>query len=161
MSFPFTHALTAYLPAKLLERYARWKIPQHAFALLLFGAIVPDLDYLIDWGFGTHIHRTLSHSLLGVLLFSVVVAVLLSLKKVDWKKGTVAFAAGMLSHMLSDLFFGPILFFWPLSFSFSLPLFPVGTLFDGELWRLKYALLDISLGIAFIAFLYIRKKVKF
>ncbi|MEK6950757.1 MAG: metal-dependent hydrolase, partial [Nanoarchaeota archaeon] len=62
--FAFTHLITAWLLGKGYEALAKKRISHPAWFFLLFGSLLPDIDFLIDWTLGTEFHRTFTHSLL-------------------------------------------------------------------------------------------------
>jgi len=171
MSFAFTHLIAAWLCGKLYEFTFKKKIFHYVWFFLLFGAILPDADYLVDWTLGTEIHRTFTHSIFFVILAPLVLYFLLQLIGHSQKKPmSIAIAVGIVTHLLLDMSGGhgvPLL--WPSLFHFSVngvtynpltPPFLKSNLMELQFY-LKRAILDMALGTTWIFFLWWRKKLKF
>jgi membrane-bound metal-dependent hydrolase YbcI (DUF457 family) len=127
---------------------ARWSVPHVPVAVaepfaggIVLGAMLPDIDMYptaIAFLAGRHdliyvIHRTLTHSLLAVLVVAGVGAALLRRSPAGAWAG-FGLALGMLTHCVLDLFlwFAPIDLFWPFSrLPAGAPLLPVIDLWTG------------------------------
>ncbi len=166
MSFAFTHLIAGWLAGKGYERFL--KLDRYAWFLLLFGAVLPDADFLFDWTLGTHLHRTFTHSVLFVAVgFAVVWVVSSYLHRTKRTMYGIALATGIFTHLLLDFFSAqgiPLL--WPGAWYFSylhIGLYDgAKALFAGNLAeRLRYAILDMALGTAWIFYLWWKKNLKF
>ncbi len=140
--FTFGHLIGAWLLGKGFEKVSEKKLSRFLWFWLLFGALLPDSDYIVDWLFGTTVHRTLTHSLLFVVGAAVFFYFLLCRtgvciveKKVEKaelsREGSsernskrrsekqalllaYVFGAGIFSHLLLDMLFSEgVPFFWP------------------------------------------------
>ncbi len=141
MPFAFGHLIGAWLLGKAYE-YAtkdvtRKKISRQAWFFLLLGSILPDADFLLDWVFGTEIHRTFTHSLLFVIAAPLVLYLALRMYLVlrpylalnfylrNWHLNAAfrappcalafagALAGGILSHLLLDMIGAGLPLLWP------------------------------------------------
>jgi len=178
MGYGFMHIITAWIFGRTYEIIAKKKLTQQVWFFLLLGGILPDIDHLIDWGFGVHIHRTFTHSLLFVLVMMILFAgvlMLLSLVRTLSKKEitelVLALGFGIAIHLFLDMItFGvgvPLL--WPSLWYVSLwngvqyiPALP--NVFNNlELLQFdaKIMILDMGLGAAWVFYLVLRKKIKF
>tara|TARA_Y100000310_G_scaffold341163_1_gene439422 strand:+ start:4762 stop:5280 length:519 start_codon:yes stop_codon:yes gene_type:complete len=172
MPFLFMHLIGAWILGKVCEFASKKKINHYAWFLLLVGAIIPDIDFLVDWTLGIHLHRTFTHSIFFALLSFAILYIIFWLFS-DKKARTLAFAigAGVMVHIFFDAFSAkgiPLL--WPVVnyFSFfngiqatsTIPAMFVAS--DQVLvGRLKFALLDAATGVAWIFYLWLRKRIQF
>ncbi|NHK31363.1 MAG: metal-dependent hydrolase [Asgard group archaeon] len=134
---PLTHLIIAYC----LVFWIKWfrKLPMQFLIPYLIGSVIPDLDYIFNGlaYFAPKLfwleHRTMGHSLFGVIPFVLIVGAILSipkLKKFIWPEekypelkfwswfGLLSIYLGSLIHILAD-FFVPtgIMLFFPFSFN--------------------------------------------
>ncbi len=78
---------------------------------VVFGSILPDIDYILGIE-----HRTITHSLLFISILSYIVY------KKDKRKG-ISLLIGLLSHMVLDIItVGGVEILWPIRYRFSIPL---------------------------------------
>ena len=172
MSFAFGHLFGAWCAGKIYEYFSKNKISHHAWFFLLLGGILPDADFLIDWIFGTDLHRTFSHSILLMILVPLAVYVFYSFLKHPVKKPFALFLGlGISMHFFLDGFSGygiPLL--WPMTGYFSFftgftPAIPDGGLLQGDagmlLYRIKLAVVDMAIGTAWIFYLWFRRRIQF
>ncbi|MEK6809472.1 MAG: metal-dependent hydrolase [Nanoarchaeota archaeon] len=172
MSFAFGHLFGAWCAGKIYEYFSKNKISHHAWFFLLLGGILPDADFLIDWIFGTDLHRTFSHSILLMILVPLAVYVFYSfLKHPDKKPFALFLGLGISMHFFLDGFSGygiPLL--WPMTGYFSFftgftPAIPDGGLLQGDagmlLYRIKLAVVDMAIGTAWIFYLWFRRRIQF
>lgn len=175
--FAFTHLCFAWLLGKGSEYFRKKKLGRWAWLFLLFGSILPDVDYLIDWTLGTEVHRTLTHSLPFPLLAFISVYLFftfLSYRSIREQKRIIyssAIAVGIFTHLLLDMLLAPgIPFLWPslLHFSYKGVVFfdPARPSFlhgSAEVMRriLKLAIFDMALGTVWIFYLWFKRRVKF
>ncbi len=171
MSFLFTHLIAAWGIGKVFEIFSKKKLSTYTWLFLLAGSIISDLDLLLDWTIGSHIHRTFTHSLAFVLLMPSLLYLLLWLLN-DNKKlhFSIALGMGIATHLLLDMFYPPgIALLWPAKDSFSyygVVLIKYTTvLFQRPaadlVHFLKEMLIDTSLGAAWLFGLGWAKRIKF
>ncbi len=170
--FAFTDMVVAWLFGKGYERLSKKKIGHYTWFFLLIGAILPDADFLIDWIFGTEIHRTFTHSFLFVITAPLLVySIFTFLKNKDVRAFSLAFAAGLIVHLLTDIPIGyGVPLFWPNLTHYSIasigyydpgsPSFLNQPAF-GLIKNLKLAVLDMALGTTWIFYLWYKKKLRF
>ncbi len=170
--FAFTHLIGAWLLGKGSEYFSKKKISYEVWFFLLFGSLLPDVDFLIDWTLGTEFHRTFTHSLLFVVAgFAVVYIVLYLFHHPEKKAAAAALAVGISSHLLLDMIASHgVPLFWPSLIHFSFthigyfdPATPSFLNSSPEVLRraFKMAILDMALGTAWIFWLWWKKKVTF
>ena len=172
MSFAFGHLVGAWTAGKTYEYGAKKKISHSAWLFLLLGGLLPDLDFLLDWTFGSDFHRTFTHSILFLILVSLVVYLIFSLRKHPEKKTfALLIGLGIATHFFLDAFFSygiPLL--WPIKWHFSffqgiMYSIPQGSLLTGtagELaFKLKLAIMDMAIGAAWIFYLWFKKDIQF
>jgi len=172
MPFAFAHLLGAWILGKGYEFITKKKINQYTWFFLLIGAIIPDLDFLFDWFLHSHLHRTVTHSLFfSVVSFITIYLTFWFLSDRKAKDFGFAIMVGVLIHVLFDsVSTKGIPLLWPLMQYFSLltgihgetvvpAMFAASPLILAS--RLKMALFDTSLGIAWIFYLWLRRKIKF
>jgi len=172
MSFAFGHLIGAWLLGKLFEVSSKKKLTHLTWFFFLLGGILPDADFLIDWVFGTELHRTITHSLFFVIFAPILIYTIFKFLD-DKRSGLYAFslASGITAHLLLDMVIGfgvPIL--WPslLHVSFSgaayfdpsTPSFLHGSR-DNLVHTMKFMLFDMALGTAWIFYLWLRRRVRF
>ncbi len=173
MPFAFGHLTFGWICGKLAELNKKFKLDRWMWFLLLFGAIFPDGDFLLDWIFKTQIHRSFSHSLLMAVVSFLVVFLVCKLlkKKIKPLAYGLAFGLGILTHLVADMALGwpGVALFWPIQtrfWWFGLGASNYVSLGIGELTReklilqLRMAIIDMGLGVAWIGYLFFRKKLK-
>ena len=135
----------------------------------MFGGILPDADYLVDWIFGIHIHRLISHSLLGIVFIFILCFVFVKLynrlfnKSLNPKTLSLLLSVGFLSHIILDMIQGKpgVPLFFPLDewfyFFGSIDTYRSLGFLDRSVEvlvnSLKWAIFDIGLGALFIFYL--------
>lgn len=172
MGFAFGHLVTAWFFGKIAEYIRKITLDRYTWFFLLFGAILPDADFLIDWTFGVHVHRTFTHSLFFVVLAGAIMYLLFTAFR-DQKKTSFALAisVGILSHSLLDFFSGRgVPFLWPdltyYSFFEGIRYNPqVGIFLKGPAdflrQSLKFAIVDMAIGTTWLFYLWWRKRIRF
>lgn len=103
-----THGLTGWLVARALPDDGKGEHRATATAAVVLGSVLPDADNaasLLGSELYLRIHRGLSHSLLGISISSLVVALLLARfgKWKDAKRLFLLALLGQLSHVVLDL----------------------------------------------------------
>jgi len=170
MLYPFGHLVGAWLLGKGFEWFRKEKLHQNVWFFLLLGAIIPDGDFLLNWIFGVHSHRTFTHSILFAIALGVVAyLVFLNIKSRNSSQYGFALFTGVMTHLLFDLpdAYGiPLL--WPFLGQISLvtltpevilPLFSHNL--EGTRVIVKKLLVDTSLGVIWFFWLWWRGKVRF
>ncbi len=172
MTFAFGHLIGAWLLGKVYEYKSKKHLSHYAWLFLLFGAILPDADFIIDWVLGTELHRTFTHSLLFVVITPFCLYVILkNYDKEDSFACALAFAGGIFSHVFLDFFSSQgVPLFWPSLVNFAYnhvayfdPATPSFLHSSPEQMRstLRFAVLDMALGTAWIFYMWWKKKVEF
>lgn len=172
MPYAFGHLIGCWGFAKLYEKLRNHTFSHLEWGLLLFGAILPDADLLLDWIFGYTTHRGLMHGLLFVLVAGLIVfglAALLKKKYSTMKPVAYGFAIsfGILTHLVLDMALGRpgIRLLWPSGLGvwfFGAMPYPPHTFFSEDLVRLlKFAIVDMALGTVWIGYFWLRKRIKF
>ncbi len=170
--FAFTHLVSAWLLGKAYEKIGKTSLSQLTWFIFLFGSLLPDGDYLLDWLFGTELHRTFTHSFLGVLMGAGLLWLYLRWRKHPQSLALAgALALGMGSHLLVDMVGGQgIPLFWPsllnVSFTHWGYFDPATPSFLNQSYTLlrqamKLALVDMAIGTAWLFYLWWRKKLEF
>jgi len=103
-----THGLTGWLVARALPDDWKGEHPATATAVVVLGSVLPDADNaasLLGSELYLRIHRGLSHSLLGISVSSLVVALLFARfgKWKDAKRLFLLALLGQVSHVVLDL----------------------------------------------------------
>jgi membrane-bound metal-dependent hydrolase YbcI (DUF457 family) len=163
MAFAFGHLVTAWVIGLLINK--KKKIPQLGWGLLLLGGILPDIDFLPDWFLGTEIHRTFTHSILFIILAFVITYIILNRYKLQ--KQAIFISIGILIHILVDMVTMPgVQLLWPLPTWISIygisvlkALKPVTVSLLTN--KLNWAYLDMGLGVIWITYFFIKKRMKF
>lgn len=184
--FAFTHLILAWLLGKAIERYQKERLSSLAWAFLLGGSIVPDLDHLpglLGFDAITNFHRTVTHS----LVFMVVVGMVVYFVSLYYQKQysllnrlrphhfAVLVMLGVATHLIADIFLPPgIQLFWPslwtiypkLAFPFLyLAQFPgIPSVFTQPTfvrWEILLATLDMGLGVLWIGWLWWKRRITF
>jgi membrane-bound metal-dependent hydrolase YbcI (DUF457 family) len=172
----FGHLIGAWICGKIFNKLTKTKLTRLMWAALLFGAISPDADFLIEWTIeDVHPHRTFSHSFFTVILTGVisycVLNILSRFKKANIiKPAAVAifFSFGILTHLILDLSTSEsgVQIFWPFSsqwITFNNPLnhYEGTPTYDELKWFVKMSTIEMALGTAWIAYLFWKKKIEF
>ena len=173
MSFGFSHLIIAWAVGKGYEYFSKKEISHYAWFFLLLGGILPDADFLIDWTFGTELHRTFTHSLFFVVIAPLLVYILFGLlKNKENTNFMFALAVGIITHLLLDMFLSKgVPLFWPNLVHFSYtsvgyfdptkPSFLNSSSAAFLKKFLKSAILDMAFGTTWIFYLWFRKRIKF
>ena len=103
-----THGLTGWLVARALPDKWKGEHPAIATAVVALGSVLPDADNaasLLGSELYLRVHRGLSHSLLGISVSSLVLALLFARfgKWKDPKRLFLLALVGQLSHVVLDL----------------------------------------------------------
>ncbi|MBT4935515.1 metal-dependent hydrolase [Candidatus Woesearchaeota archaeon] len=172
MPFAFGHLIGAWIAGKAYERITKKKIKHYTWFFLLFGSILPDIDFLIDWTLGTEVHRTFSHSLLFIVGISFLVYIVFRyLKNKDAQQFAIALGAGIFIHIALDMISTlGVPLFWPnlahISYTSIQYINPADvSMFIGEkdilIKEIKSAVFDMGLGTVWIFYLWFKKKITF
>ena len=178
MPFAFGHLVFGWITGKIFEFKKRFIWGRFAWLALLFGAIFPDGDYLIQWTLGNAVHRQFTHSLLmivvGFIIAYFISELLIKYKNLDINPRIVgfAFALGIITHLFADMAMGEypgVALLWPLNYRFwfftisnasysSLPFVErnAGSLIN----TIKIMLVDMFLGVVWVGYLLWKNKIK-
>jgi len=178
--FAFAHLIGAWILGKAYQKIFQKKLGDYFWFFLLFGALLPDMDFLLDWTLGTNFHRTFTHSLIFLLFVPLLMwSVLFFFRKniqhssIFQERNTLplAMVLGILSHFILDMILpNGIPLFWPslLNFSFSTITFfdPVTPSFLDSSYQslrgsLKRTVFEMALGTGWIFYLWWRRKIHF
>ena len=171
-----THGLTGWLVARAMPDGWKGEHPSIATAVVALGSVLPDADNavsLLGSELYLRIHRGLSHSLLGITVSSLVLALLFARfgKWKDTKRLFLLALLGQLSHVALDLLnaYGTQVLqpFTDARYALDL-LFIVDLLFSGivvagialsrggRAGRARIALASLAVYVGFAAFLHVR-----
>lgn len=178
MTFAFGHLIGAWLFGHFLQSVTKRRWTNWEWAWLLFGGLLPDIDFVIAW-LGLGAHRTYSHSILFMIACFFGAIAVGSYLNLVWKglfrnktlSGTgIALAAGVFNHLILDMVFGPpgITVLWPWMqgfWFFGMKPFAIGGLFSGGkakiLFSYKFALVEMFLAIVWLMWLFVSGRVDF
>jgi len=175
MSLGFGHLIGAWLPAKAVEYYKKAEFTPLVWGLLLFGSILPDADFLLEWlNIMKNVHRTFTHSLLFVIFVGVVTYVLAKyfkqwLKTENPKHLAYAIALGVASHIIYDVIFYPgVNLLYPFNWWFAEGsfYFATQTLYERlggtlqDLNKTNLFIVDMGMGAAWFFYFLIRGRLK-
>jgi membrane-bound metal-dependent hydrolase YbcI (DUF457 family) len=176
MVFPFSHLITAWVIGKIYEKTSKNKISHYGWIALLFGAVLPDADFLLDWTINTELHRTFTHSLFFVMTTPLFLSLILKIldknkvKKINRKELSVALGIGILSHLLLDMFaYHGVPLLWPslinVSYFFIGYYNPANPSFlyaplENLQSMMKVAIIDMGFGTAWIFYLLWKKRMQ-
>ena len=179
MSFAFGHLVGGWLVGLLVEWGARRRFTNVEWAFLLFGALLPDADFILAWLFRSNLHRQFTHSLLFVIFCFILIVALGNLASLASRffftqreivGAGIALSAGVFSHSVMDMTLGApgIPLFWPAQIGvwfFGMKQFAIGPLFGGSretiVSQLKLAVFEMGLGVLWLAWLWWRGNLKF
>ena len=172
MSFASGHIIAGYTFGKIYEKIKQIKIPQPAWFFIIFGALLPDADFIIEWLFKIDAHRLLTHSILFLIVAPfLILAIFHLLKSPNKKIFAIALAIGILSHLTLDFCTTqgiPLLY--PNLTHFSIYGINENALTNpsflhqteaGLQTSLKLAVLDMALGATFLFYLWWKKRIQF
>jgi len=175
MGYAFTHIIGGWIVGKIWEKVTKKKLNKIMWFCLLLGAILPDIDTLIDKIIEGEYHRTFTHSILFGLFIPIIVFLILNFikginpnltKKINIKHISIALLIGIFTHITIDFFGIPgVPLFWPLETYFGhTGIIIIQTsivreypLFDGGELILLF---DMILGAGWILFLTLRGKLR-
>ncbi len=156
--FAFGHLFIGWLIGLFVGNIRGKKLSDLSWGLLLFGSVLPDIDYLFDWVFSAGVHRMFTHSLLFVVVSFIVCYIVLKFMKLE--KYSWLFALGIFSHVVVDMFWpmGVTLFYPFTNFiSFNLISNSVGGV---GISRAGLLMLDSAFGIIWLSILFLKGKIK-
>ncbi len=175
MPYAFFHIVFGWLFGKLFEFSSSKKLNRFEWFLVIFGSILPDIDYLMEWTFGFRFHRLFTHSLLMLLLVFILSYLVFkffnTFKDKNALKYSVLLTLGVFAHLLLDFAVSPIAgipLLWPntnfyglftgvqsysqmMSIDYTAPIL---------FMKLKLAILDMGVGVTWIFYLLYSGKIK-
>ena len=172
MAFAFGHLVVIWIIAKVYERFRKVKLGWWLWAAVLFGAILPDVDFIVQYAFNIEFHRLFTHSLVFMFLAGLLCYVFFELVKVkeDSKFISLALMIGILSHILIDMFYQPgVALLWPLKYLFSFfgvvsyvpGMLTLGITIEALSNNLIESIFDMGLGVLWIGWLFFRNRIQF
>ncbi len=172
MSFASGHIIGGYTFGKIYEKIKHLKIPQSAWFFIIFGALLPDADLIIEWVFKIDAHRLLTHSFLFLIATPLLILAIFHLIKNPNKKiFALALMLGIASHLTLDFCTTqgiPLLY--PNLTHFSIYGINENALTNpsflhqgtaGLQTSLKLAVVDMALGAGFLFYLWWKKRIQF
>src|SRR3989344_7956501 len=114
MTFAFGHLIGGWLFGNILEWSTRRRFTNTEWAFLLFGALLPDVDFLVAWLFRIDAHRQLTHSILFLALCFIGVIALGNLATFFSRRfftshqilgSALALSTGVFTHLVLDMAF--------------------------------------------------------
>jgi len=153
MSLAFGHLIGAWIVGEIIQKISNKKFPKHAWALLLLGGIIPDIDYIFQILLNEPIHRTITHSLFFALV---------SLVFIKNNKYGLLFTIGILVHIFLDLLTAPgVQLLWPINIWISIDSYFPQTIMQIELRNISLVMADMFLGFFWFAYLFLKGKINF
>tara|TARA_Y100000310_G_scaffold269145_1_gene282129 strand:- start:360 stop:857 length:498 start_codon:yes stop_codon:yes gene_type:complete len=161
--FPFGHLIGGWGLGKLFEVFSGTDLTRTAWIILLFGSLLPDSDFIIDWIFKKKTHRTFTHSIFFIFFIFVIGFFVLDI--VNLGNEAIFISLGVLSHIFLDMISNTgVVLFWPYKSWFSF--FGVNRKFKQKeitIKRLKnkfnFLLFDSVLGLIWLSYLYFAGKI--
>lgn len=155
MAFVFGHLITAWIVGLILQKVSNKKLSRFSWGPLLFGSIFPDIDFI----FGNTIHRTITHSLLFIVIIFIVSY--LTFKKYNLEKYSFLMPLGMLTHIFLDLFTGPgIQGLYPLTTWLSIYNTTQLIQLPGLPYSVPLGLMDMGLGFIWFTYLFLKNRIQ-
>ena len=153
MGYAFMHVVFGWIIGKLYEKFRSVQFTYKEWILVVFFSLLPDSDFLIDWVFGTNIHRTFTHSLLFlVLAVGISYLVVKHYKKITDNLPAIV-CLGIASHIILDVIFAPgVMLFFPLNNWISITAIEFTNVFIG-------ASFDMAVGVAFLFYQMYKNKI--
>jgi len=172
MPFAFGHLVPAWIVGKISNLSGKSNLTRIEWALLLWGAIFPDIDFLIHWTTNLNAHRYLTHSIFFALVSAIVVYFLATYLKKQWKffnprNYALAIFVGICMHLILDMSgHHGIPLLWPLPVWFTLT--SINTIapqiiesFSNYKSMFYGTVLDMAIGVTWLGWFVIRKRIKF
>ena len=175
MPLGFGHLIGAWGFGKIFCKITGKRLNKFAWAMLLLGGNLPDIDYLIDWTTCFKIHRYFSHSITTAVLIGIIAYLFLFAFNSIFKKykvqkigiAAIMLTAGIIVHIALDLLFttAGMRVLWPFENSWwtingTTEYTTKMPTYEELKQNLNNATMDIALGVALIWYLFFRKKLK-
>jgi len=162
MGYAFMHIVFVWIFAKAYEKIKKYSFSHIEWALIIFIALLPDIDLLYDWTFGTSVHRMFLSSLVFFALALIASFILVRIWKKLPENLPIITLIGISSHFILDMV-SPIgiQLLWPLPYWISftgikgLSVIP----YDYPLF-FKFMVVDMAIGTAWLLFLILKNKFK-
>lgn len=175
MPHGFGHLIGAWIFGKIYCYLFKQKLSKFAWGALLFGAILPDADFFLDWIFCFKVHRTFSHSFVGAIGAGIILYILLkiinAIKKNKISKPAVIaifLSIGVLTHIGLDLTTDSsgLQIFWPfdtdwITLQSELHHNSRAPTYEELKQEHIYAIIDIGMGAAWMAYFFLKDKLRF
>jgi membrane-bound metal-dependent hydrolase YbcI (DUF457 family) len=172
MPYAFGHLVGAWIVMKGYEFLSKKKMNRTFWGVFMLGAILPDIDFIVEWILNIPFHRFLTHSITFTLFAGLITFLFFKYYKKETKNNAntlaIAMIIGCLIHLALDMFYHPgILLLWPIEGWFSWYGYIPGsfsTFFSERVDQAIFAknmLHDMVLGTLWIIWLYWRKNITF
>ena len=172
MPFASTHIVGGYLTGKLAQKIKNISFSHYAWFFIIFGALHPDSDFILEWVFKYDAHRTFTHSLFFLIAAPFITYLLFKLlKHKEARIFAMCLALGNGSHLILDSISDkgvPLL--WPSQYYISTYngiylAQPTPSFLDAPIESLRHflklAILDMAIGTAFLFYLWWKKELVF
>lgn len=175
MPYAFFHIVFGWFFGKLFEFSSHKKLNRFEWFLVLFGSILPDIDYLLEWTFDFRSHRLFTHSLLMLLFVFVLFYFVFKLFSLFKDKSALRYSfllsLGVFAHLLLDFIVSPIAgipLLWPSTNFYGLfsgiqsysQMMAIDYTASMYYFKLKIAILDMGAGISWMFYLLYTGKIK-
>lgn len=174
MGYIMGHIVFGWLNGRFSQWVTRVRLTHLEWGLLIFGALLPDFDNILDWVLGWNMHRTFTHSIVFLFVtfaFIYIVSCLCMRFNKDMvpRRNAIFTTMGVLSHIVLDMTLrSGVALFWPSIQSvylFGIEPFRVMGVYNAIQAHPKLMftgiLIDMSIGGAWIGYLFIKKRIQF
>ena len=148
---------------KLIEFFFGISLTNSGWIILLFGSLIPDSDFIIEWLFKKKVHRTFTHSIFFV--FFMFIFGFFILGTIGLGHESLFISLGIISHIGLDMIFKPgVMLLWPYSkwFSFFEITSNIKTkklTITNLKYKINFLLFDSVLGLIWLSYLYFAGKI--
>lgn len=174
MAFAFGHIVGGWVFGKGLEMISWKKLSYWEWCFLMFGAMLPDIDFVLEWAFNIESHRTFTHSFVfmavsfaALILTARIAEPVFAGRKIagraELRKKAVIYGIclciGIFVHFLLDMAFGKpgITLLWPLNYGFwffGIEPFGIHGVFYGTIntliIKIKFMIAEMFIGTAWL-----------
>jgi|GEM_PF-4532692 len=170
MPLAFTHLATAWLAGIAYQKYTKKVLSSSVMAALVAGGLFPDADFFFGWFTGIPVHRTFTHSLLSIIVFSTLFfffsktsfAERLFGEKLSSTHMMVALGIGILIHIVFDMFFAAgVQLFWPAQYWMTVYGQVNSEAHLNPMFSNTEANFDMIVGCAWLGILWVTKRLRF
>ncbi len=156
MAFAFGHLIAAWIIGLIIQKISNKRLSRLSWGLLFLGGLFPDIDFI----FGNTIHRTITHSLLFVIIIFAVSYI--TFKNYNLERYAFLMPLGMLTHVILDLFSGPgTQVLYPLQSWIGIYNTTQLMKIPGMDYSIVLGILDMGLGFLWFVYLFLKNKISF